>query len=52
MGALSSEEYNSPLVRETGEVVVMSALQIALQRQIGGWPLYSIIIGIGQVCHF
>ena len=27
----------------------MSALQIALQRQIGGWPLYAIILGIGQV---
>lgn len=32
--------------------VVLSKVQIALQRQIGGWPLYTIILGLGQVsCH-
>lgn len=29
--------------------VVLTKLQIALQRQIGGWPLYTIILGLGQV---
>ena len=48
-GGENPEDYNGPPVHETGEVVVMSALQVALQRQIGGWPLYAIIIGIGQV---
>lgn len=28
---------------------VLSRLQIALQRQIGGWPLYTIILALGQV---
>jgi len=22
-----------------------------MSRQIGGWPLYTIVIGLGQVCH-
>jgi alpha-1,3-glucan synthase len=29
--------------------VVMTRLQIALQREIGGWPLYTIILALGQV---
>lgn len=29
--------------------VVMSRLQVALQREIGGWPLYTIILALGQV---
>ncbi|KAF7338273.1 Modular protein with glycoside hydrolase family 13 and glycosyltransferase family 5 domains [Mycena venus] len=31
------------------ETVPMSRLQIALAREIGGWPLYTIIIGLGQM---
>ncbi|KAF8892560.1 glycoside hydrolase family 13 and glycosyltransferase family 5 protein [Infundibulicybe gibba] len=31
------------------EVVPMTRLQIALSREIGGWPLYTIIIGLGQM---
>lgn len=27
----------------------MSRLQVAMSREIGGWPLYTIIIGLGQV---
>ena len=27
----------------------MTRLQIAMARQIGGWPLYTIVIGIAQV---
>lgn len=32
-----------------GDIVIMSGLQIALQRQVFGWPLYTIIIALGQV---
>ena len=42
-------DYDGPLANEQGEVVVMTGLQIALAREIGGWPLYTIIIALGQV---
>ncbi|GJJ12099.1 hypothetical protein Clacol_006340 [Clathrus columnatus] len=29
--------------------VVLSKLQIALQRRIGGWPLYAVILALGQM---
>jgi hypothetical protein len=29
---------------------VMTRLQIALQREIASWPLYTIILALGQVC--
>lgn len=29
----------------------MTRLQIAMQREIGGWPLYTIILAMGQVCN-
>jgi alpha-1,3-glucan synthase len=32
------------------EVVPMTRLQIAMSREIGGWPLYTIVIAAGQVC--
>ena len=48
-GGFSSEEYGGALPHENNEVVIMSGLQIALQRQIGGWPLYTIIIALGQM---
>lgn len=49
----ASSEYEGPLPNDTGEVVIMSGLQIALSREIGGWPLYTIIIALGQVrIHF
>jgi len=31
-------------------VVPMTGLQIAMSRELGGWPLYTIVIAIGQVC--
>jgi len=31
------------------EVVVLTRLQIALSREVKGWPLYTIIIALGQV---
>ncbi|TFK55043.1 glycoside hydrolase family 13 and glycosyltransferase family 5 domain-containing protein [Heliocybe sulcata] len=42
-------DYNGPLTSELPEVVVMSGLQIAMQREIGGWPLYTIVIAAGQM---
>jgi alpha-1,3-glucan synthase len=42
-------DYDGPLANEQGEAVVMTGLQIALSREIGGWPLYTIIIALGQV---
>ncbi|KAI6005611.1 glycoside hydrolase family 13/glycosyltransferase family 5 protein [Pisolithus albus] len=43
-----------PFANESGllppsEVVVMNRVQIALAREIGGWPLYTIIIALGQM---
>lgn len=31
------------------DVVIMTGLQIALAREVFGWPLYTIIIALGQV---
>jgi alpha-1,3-glucan synthase len=31
------------------EVVQMTRLQLFMAREIGGWPLYTIIIALGQV---
>jgi alpha-1,3-glucan synthase len=44
----NTEDYNGPLPHDTG-AANMTGLQIALQRQIGGWPLYTIILAIGQM---
>jgi alpha-1,3-glucan synthase len=36
--------------REPGaDGVIMTRLQISLQREIAGWPLYTIILALGQV---
>ncbi|KIJ68914.1 glycosyltransferase family 5 protein [Hydnomerulius pinastri MD-312] len=32
-----------------GEIVIMNRVQIAMARQIGGWPLYTIVIALGQM---
>ncbi|KAI0306448.1 modular protein with glycoside hydrolase family 13 and glycosyltransferase family 5 domains [Multifurca ochricompacta] len=42
-------DYDGPLAHDQGEVVIMSGLQIAMAREIGGWPLYTIVIALGQV---
>ena len=44
-----NEEYSEPLPNEAGGSVPLTGLQIALERQIGGWPLYTIIIAIDQM---
>ncbi|KAK7014847.1 modular protein with glycoside hydrolase family 13 and glycosyltransferase family 5 domains [Favolaschia claudopus] len=47
----STEYYEGALHTDAGppETVPMSRLQIALSREIGGWPLYTIIIALGQM---
>ncbi|KAH7908597.1 glycoside hydrolase family 13/glycosyltransferase family 5 protein [Hygrophoropsis aurantiaca] len=51
-GSLSSYAFShgdtdaSPL---NGEIVVMNRVQIFMARKIGGWPLYTIIIALGQM---
>ena len=41
-------EYSGVLPNGNG-VVIMTGLQIALAREVFGWPLYTIIIAFGQV---
>lgn len=50
----SPANYEGPLHHEgpSPEVVPMTGLQIALSREIKGWPLYTIIIALGQVGSF
>lgn len=44
------DPYNSPMGNESSnDVVVMSGLQIAVSREIFGWPIYTIVIAAGQV---
>lgn len=51
--APSSAHYNAnssdELHPEKIDVPIMSGLQIALQRTIGTWPLYTVILAIGQM---
>ncbi|KAG8962311.1 Cell wall alpha-1,3-glucan synthase ags1 [Tulasnella sp. 419] len=41
-------EYKGPLPQD-GMEKPMTSLQLAMQREIGGWPLYTIILAIGQM---
>ncbi|KAF9464738.1 modular protein with glycoside hydrolase family 13 and glycosyltransferase family 5 domains [Collybia nuda] len=49
--AFSNSDYDGALRHDSGlpEVVPMTRLQIAMSREIGGWPLYTIVIGLGQM---
>ncbi|KAG5645233.1 hypothetical protein DXG03_006650 [Asterophora parasitica] len=44
-------DYDGPLRHDAGapEVVPMTRLQVFMSREIGGWPLYTIVIGLGQM---
>ncbi|KDQ60792.1 glycosyltransferase family 5 protein [Jaapia argillacea MUCL 33604] len=42
-------DYNGVLANDNSEVVVMTGLQIAMAREIGGWPLYALVIALGQM---
>ncbi|PCH38049.1 glycosyltransferase family 5 protein [Wolfiporia cocos MD-104 SS10] len=41
-------DYSGPLPNGN-DVVIMSGLQIAMSREIFGWPLYTIVIACGQM---
>ncbi|KAJ3541757.1 hypothetical protein NM688_g6042 [Phlebia brevispora] len=41
--------YSAALDNSTNDVVIMTGLQIAMSREIGGWPLYTIVIAAGQM---
>lgn len=43
-----TKDYSGPLPNDNNEPS-MTRLQIAMQREIGGWPLYTIIMAIGQM---
>jgi alpha-1,3-glucan synthase len=42
-------DFGGALPQNPDDIVIMSKLQIALQREIAGWPLYTIIIALGQM---
>ncbi|KII88464.1 glycosyltransferase family 5 protein [Plicaturopsis crispa FD-325 SS-3] len=42
-------DYTGPMNHEPKDIVVMTRLQIAMSREIGGWPLYTIVIALGQM---
>lgn len=46
--AFDTQGYAGPLPNNPGDVV-MTRLQIAMQREVAGWPLYTIVIALGQV---
>ncbi|KAI5123355.1 hypothetical protein M0805_001776 [Coniferiporia weirii] len=48
-GGFNTDDYSGPLPNEKPGGPVMTGLQIALQRTVGGWPLYTIIMAIGQM---
>jgi alpha-1,3-glucan synthase len=37
------------LAHDQGDVVIMTGLQIAMSREVIGWPLYTIVLALGQV---
>ena len=52
MHAPSQSDYEGPLQHEANQPPPppMTGLQIFMSREIGGWPIYTIVIGLGQVC--
>ncbi|KAF4623027.1 hypothetical protein D9613_002379 [Agrocybe pediades] len=49
--AFSRTEYDGALMNTLNQrdVTPITRLQITMSRDIGGWPLYTIIIGLGQM---
>lgn len=43
------EDYSGPMVHQHPGEKPMSRLQVALQRKLMGWPLYTVVLAIGQV---
>ncbi|KAF9053716.1 modular protein with glycoside hydrolase family 13 and glycosyltransferase family 5 domains [Hymenopellis radicata] len=50
-GYVHSDGYEGSLHHDAGppEIVPMTGLQIAMSREIAGWPLYTIVIALGQM---
>ncbi|PFH54317.1 glycosyltransferase family 5 protein [Amanita thiersii Skay4041] len=46
--AYSNTEYEGHL-QPPMDIVPMTRLQIAMAREVGGWPLYTIVIALGQM---
>ncbi|KAF4615437.1 hypothetical protein D9613_003090 [Agrocybe pediades] len=51
MEAFSHADYDGALPNESNQpdVPPMTGLQITMSQEIGGWPLYTIVIGLGQM---
>ncbi|GJE90808.1 apha amylase catalytic domain and glycogen synthase DULL1-like domain-containing protein [Phanerochaete sordida] len=47
-GFTGADGYSGALPDQQ-DVVIMTGLQIAMARELGGWPLYTIIIAAGQM---
>ena len=47
--AFPSVDYDDSRHEAGQPEVVMTRLQVAMSREIGGWPLYTIVIAAGQV---
>lgn len=47
--AAAGFDHDMPLTNPNPQALQMSGVQIALARQIGGWPIYTIIIALGQM---
>jgi hypothetical protein len=40
----------APRPQTVSDVIPMTRLQIMMSREVGGWPMYAIVIAMGQVC--
>ena len=51
MQAFPHSDYDTALNGDPNQppVAPMTGLQITMSREIGGWPLYTIVIAMGQV---
>jgi hypothetical protein len=54
MQAFPHSDYDTALNGDPNQppVAPMTGLQITMSREIGGWPLYTIVIAFGQVSDF
>jgi alpha-1,3-glucan synthase len=52
MHASSQSDSKGPLQHEANQPppTPMTGIQIFMSRELGGWPIYTIVIGLGQVC--
>jgi len=54
MHAFPHPDYDTALNSDPNQppVAPMTGLQITMSRELGGWPLYTIVIALGQVSIF